>query len=124
MKLSEEEARRIADSLNYRHDGLIIAVAQEYISGKVLMVAHMNKEAVIKTLTTGVVHYWSKSRRKLWMKGESSGHVQYLVRFYIDCDRDTILLIVRQVGHACHEGFKSCFHYTMRGVEENGPRFD
>ncbi len=122
--MSREEAEKVANSLNYRHDGLVIAVAQEYLSGKVLMVAHMNKEAVIKTLTTGIVHYWSKSRKKLWMKGESSGHVQYLVRFYIDCDRDTLLLVVRQVGYACHEGFKSCFHYTAHGVDENGPRFD
>lgn len=110
MRLSQEEAERIADSLWYRHaDDTVIAVAQDHETRDVLMVASMNKEAVIKTLTTGMVHYWSLSRKKLWLKGETSGHYQYLVGFRIDCDRDAVLLLVHQIGNACHLGTRSCF---------------
>ncbi len=129
MRLSEERAREIAESLNYRWpDQTVVAVAQEYQSGKVLMVASMNKEAVIKTLTTGIVHYWSKSRKEIWLKGATSGQVQILMKFYVDCDRDSVLLIVKQaLLRACHEGYHSCFHYkvTENGieVEEEGPKF-
>ena len=115
MRLSEEKAKEIAERLNYRWpDSTVVAVAQEYKSGKVLMVASMNKEAVIKTLTTGVVHYWSKSRKELWVKGATSGHVQVLEKFYYDCDSDSVLLVVRQASLiACHEGYRSCFHYKV-----------
>ncbi len=110
LRLSEEEARRIADSLWYRHaDNTVIAVTQDYETKDVLMVASMNREAVIKTLTTGMVHYWSLSRKKLWLKGETSGHYQYLVSFRVDCDGDAVLLLVYQVGNACHLGTRSCF---------------
>ncbi len=110
LKLSPEEASKIADSLWYRHTGgTIVAVAQDYLTKDVLMVANMNREAVFKTLTTGMVHYWSLSRRRLWLKGETSGHYQYLIDFRIDCDGDAILLKVYQVGNACHLGTRSCF---------------
>ena len=123
MRVSEERAREIAERLNYRWpDETVVAVAQEYKSGKVLMVASMNKEAVIKTLTTGIVHYWSKSRKQLWVKGATSGHVQVLEKFYYDCDADSVLLVVRQASLiACHEGYRSCFHYK---VEEGGVKVE
>lgn len=110
LRLSEDEARKIADSLWYRHtDNTVIAVVQDYETKDVLMVASMNRDAVIKTLTTGMVHYWSLSRKKLWLKGETSGHYQYLIGFRVDCDRDAVLLLVYQVGNACHLGTRSCF---------------
>ncbi len=110
MILPYRRAVEIADSLWYRHaDGTVIAVAQDHSSGDVLMVAHMNREAVIRTLTTGMVHYWSTTRKSIWLKGETSGHYQYLVDFIPDCDRDAVLLKVVQVGAACHLGTRSCF---------------
>jgi len=110
MRLSMEDALRVAESLWYRHtDNTVIAVAQDWQSKDVLMVASMNKEAVVKTLTTGMVHYWSLSRKRLWLKGETSGHYQYLVDFRVDCDGDALLLKVYQIGNACHLGTRSCF---------------
>jgi len=121
IRYDETAAKRIASELNYRWpDETVVAVVQEYQSGKVLMVASMNKEAVIKTLTTGVAHYWSKSRKELWLKGATSGHVQVVEGFYVDCDKDSVLLVVRQASLiACHEGFHSCFHYkpSEKGFE-------
>ncbi|MFP3240378.1 MAG: phosphoribosyl-AMP cyclohydrolase, partial [Caldivirga sp.] len=85
MRLSIEDALKVAESLWYRHtDNTVIAVAQDWRSKDVLMVASMNKDAVVKTLTTGMVHYWSLSRKRLWLKGETSGHYQYLVDFRVD----------------------------------------
>ena len=111
MRLSREEAERLAEKLWYRNvDGTIIAVVQDAETREVLMVAYMNREAFIKTLTTGRMHYWSLTRKRLWMKGESSGNIQELVEAYIDCDGDAALFLVKQHGVACHEGFKSCFH--------------
>jgi phosphoribosyl-AMP cyclohydrolase len=89
--------------------GLITAVAQDYRTEKILMVAYMNKEAIEKTIATGNVHYYSTSRKKLWMKGEHSGNVQRVREIYLDCDGDAILLTVEQNGGACHEGYRSCF---------------
>ncbi len=110
MVLTLEEAEKIANTLNYRHrDNTVIAVVQDVETSQVLMVAFMNREAVIKTLTTGLAHYWSTSRRKLWLKGETSGNYQYVVEFRIDCDRDAVLLKVKQIGFACHLGYRSCF---------------
>lgn len=114
MKLKMEDAEKIADKACFRFDGLIIAVAQDAYTGEVLMVAFMNREALIKTLTTGLAHYWSISRDRLWMKGETSGNVQRVLGIVFDCDYDTILLRVEQVGVACHEGFKSCFHNIVQ----------
>lgn len=111
-----EEALRLADTLNYKHNGgFIVAVAQDIDTGEVLMVAFMNKEAFVKTLTTGLAHYWSLSRGKLWRKGEESGHVQFVKEVYVDCDHDSVLLKIDQIGYACHEGYRSCFHNKVYG---------
>lgn len=89
--------------------GLVPAIAQDAASGEVLMMAWMNAESLEKTLSTGQVHYWSRSRASLWRKGETSGHTQTLKELYIDCDGDTILLKIEQVGPACHTGAPGCF---------------
>jgi phosphoribosyl-AMP cyclohydrolase len=90
-------------------DTLVTAIAQDMATGKVLMVAHMNQAAWEQTLATGQAMYYSRSRRRLWKKGEHSGHVQRVREIYIDCDGDAVLLKVEQVGAACHEGYESCF---------------
>ena len=96
-------------------DGLIPAVIQDWQTGEVLMVGFMNEEAWERTLATGRVHYYSRTRQKLWCKGETSGHVQQVKEVYLDCDDDTVLLKVEQVGGAtCHTGFRSCFHKQIR----------
>lgn len=92
-----------------RGDGLLPAIAQDAATGEVLMMAYMNAESYAETLATRRAVYYSRSRRKLWRKGEESGHVQHVRAVFVDCDRDTILLSVEQVGAACHEGYKSCF---------------
>ena len=105
-------------TLNYDARGLIPAIAQDATSGEVLMMAWMNAEAVARTLETGRVTYWSRSRQSFWIKGESSGHVQHLVDFRVDCDRDCLLAMVRQEGPACHTNRRSCFYTAVRdGVE-------
>jgi phosphoribosyl-AMP cyclohydrolase len=114
MKLRIEDAEKIADKLRFRFGGLIVAVAQDAFTNEVLMVAFMNREAFVKTLTTGLAHYWSISRGELWMKGETSGNVQKIVDIVLDCDYDTVLLKVEQIGVACHEGFRSCFHNKLQ----------
>jgi len=99
--------------LNFRHningEELIIAIAQDHETNEVLMVAYMNREALDKTLNLGKVHYWSTSRGKIWLKGESSGHLQIVKEMFVDCDADAVLIKVKQVGGACHEGYFSCF---------------
>lgn len=105
-------------SLRYDARGLVPAVAQDHASGEVLMLAWMNAEAVARTLATGRVTYWSRSRQSFWVKGESSGHVQRLVELRIDCDRDCLLVLVEQTGPACHTGRRSCFFTAIRGEEE------
>lgn len=109
MKLKHQEAGYIARQLNYRYNGLILAIAQDVDTSEVLMMAHMDAEAVKKTLTTGLAHYFSLERRKIWLKGELSGHYQRIKEVRIDCDGDAILLKVKQVVGACHLGYKSCF---------------
>lgn len=94
---------------------LIPAVSQDWKTGEVLMLAYMNDEALQKTRETGVAHYWSRSRKKLWLKGESSGHIQRIKEIRVDCDQDAILLLVEQVGGACHTGYRSCFYRTIDG---------
>ncbi|MDM7912380.1 MAG: phosphoribosyl-AMP cyclohydrolase, partial [Methanotrichaceae archaeon] len=96
-------------------EGLIPAVAQDWKTGEVLMLAYMNNEALQKTRETGIAHYWSRSRNKLWLKGESSGHVQRIKEIRMDCDEDAILLLVEQEGGACHTGYRSCFYRTIDG---------
>ncbi len=105
-------------SLKYDEKGLIPAIAQDAESGQVLMMAWMNAESVARTLQTGRVTYWSRSRASFWVKGESSGHVQDLVELRVDCDRDCLLALVRQTGPACHTNRRSCFYTAIRGGDE------
>ena len=99
-------------------DGLVPAIAQDYRSGEVLMLAFMNEEAWRKTLDTGIAHYWSRSRKQLWKKGESSGNIQEVREIRVDCDRDCVLIKVHQVGEAaCHTGYRSCFFNLIRDGE-------
>jgi phosphoribosyl-AMP cyclohydrolase len=105
-----EEAWKIARSLNYRHiEGTVVAVAQDAESREVLMVGYMDPVAVVLTLTTGLAHYYSTSRRRVWLKGETSGHFQVVREFRTDCDGDAVVIKVYQVGVACHLGTWSCF---------------
>jgi len=97
----------------FNADGLIAAIAQDAATGEVLMLAWMNAEALKLTLETGRVTYWSRSRRALWTKGETSGHAQRLIEARIDCDQDAILLRIEQTGAACHTGARSCFYRTV-----------
>jgi phosphoribosyl-AMP cyclohydrolase len=105
-------------SLRYDTNGLIPAIAQDHLSGEVLMMAWMNAEAVARTLRTRSVTYWSRSRQAFWVKGESSGHIQRLVDFRVDCDRDCLLLLVDQTGPACHTNRRSCFYTAVRDGAE------
>ena len=107
-----------AQSLTYNAQGLIPAIAQDEASGEVLMMAWMNAEAVEKTPETRRVTYWSRSRNDFWIKGETSGHTQELVDFRVDCDRDALLLIIRQVGPACHTNRRTCFYTAVSDGEE------
>ena len=101
-----------------KQDGLVPVVVQDAADGAVLMLAYMNREAFDKTLETGTATFWSRSRKKLWLKGESSGNVQKVRELAIDCDSDTVLLKVEQVGGAaCHEGYRSCFFRRVDGDE-------
>ena len=95
--------------------GLIPAIIQEQKTGRVLMMAWMNRSSLEKTISTGKTHFWSRSRKKFWMKGESSGHTQAVKDIAFDCDGDTILIQVEQIGAACHEGYKSCFFRSVDG---------
>ena len=101
-------------ALRFDDAGLVPAIAQQVGTGEVWMMAWMNRDAVIETVTTGRVCYWSRSRRALWRKGESSGQVQLLTELSIDCDGDTLLLTVDQTGVACHTGRRSCFYRAWR----------
>ena len=104
------------ENVKWTSDGLVPAIAQEEHSGRVLMVAWMNREALGKTVATGEAHYWSRSRRKLWHKGEESGHVQKVKSIRLDCDEDVVLLEVEQLGGiACHTGRHSCFFRRLEG---------
>jgi phosphoribosyl-AMP cyclohydrolase len=94
--------------------GLVPAIAQQHDTGEVLMMAWMNQEAVLETLATGRVCYWSRSRNRLWRKGETSNQVQRLIEMRLDCDGDTLLLLVDQAGVACHTGRRSCFYRAVR----------
>ena len=110
----DETIDQVLSDLTFTEGGLIPAVAQQHDSGEVLMMAWMNKDAIAATLREGRAIYWSRSRGKLWRKGESSGQVQDLVEFRWDCDNDTILLQVNQTGVACHTGRRSCFYQAVR----------
>ncbi len=104
----------VVGAIAFNADGLVAAIAQQYDSGEVLMMAWMNRDAVAETLSTGRVCYWSRTRGKLWRKGETSGQVQVLKDFRWDCDADTVLVQVDQEGVACHTGRRSCFFNAVR----------
>src|SRR5262245_48538653 len=108
------------DQLKFTTDGLIPAIIQDFGTKRVLMMAWMNRASLEKTIATGRTHFWSRSRQKFWMKGETSGHIQTVKDVAFDCDGDTLLIQVEQIGAACHEGFRSCF---FRSIEENGESF-
>jgi phosphoribosyl-AMP cyclohydrolase len=102
------------EQVKWADDGLVAAIAQDVASGKVLTLAWMNREALTRTAATGEAHYWSRSRRQLWRKGETSGHVQKVRELRLDCDSDAILLLVEQVGGiACHTGRERCFFQRL-----------
>jgi phosphoribosyl-ATP pyrophosphohydrolase/phosphoribosyl-AMP cyclohydrolase len=103
--------------LRFDATGLIPAVVQEAETGELLMVAWMNREAVARTLATGLTHFWSRSRQTLWRKGETSGHAQHVRRIYADCDGDTLLVQVHQDGVACHTGNRTCFFQRLRDAD-------
>ena len=98
------------EGLKYDDNGLIPAIIQDHATGEVLMMAWMNKTSLAKTVETGQTHFFSRSRNKLWLKGESSGHVQNVKSIATDCDKDCLLIRVEQVGAACHDGYYSCFY--------------
>jgi phosphoribosyl-AMP cyclohydrolase len=107
----------VYDNLKFDANGLIPTIIQEKKTGRVLMMAWMNRASLEKTIETGKTHFWSRSRQKFWMKGESSGHTQAVQDISFDCDGDTLLIQVEQTGAACHEGYHSCF---FRSVQDAG----
>ena len=111
------------ENVKFDKNGLICAIAQDYETGEVLMQAYMNAEALDATLKTGYAHYYSRSRQKLWKKGEESGHTQKVVSAAFDCDRDCILLQIEQTGAACHTGERSCFHGPVVTSAQGGLTF-
>jgi len=112
--MKEEQIDKFISMLKFDSNGLIPAIIQDYKTGKVLMLAYMNKEAVYKTLLTKKTHFFSRSRKKLWMKGEQSGNYQLVKSIYLDCDNDCLLIKVRQIGTAsCHTGYRSCFYRKL-----------
>jgi len=115
---------KILDELKYDSNGLIPAIIQEQGTGRVLMMAWMNKDSLAETIKCKKTCFWSRSRQKYWVKGESSGHVQHVKSIAFDCDKDCLLIEVEQIGAACHEGYKSCFFRTITGddVKVTEPR--
>src|SRR5688572_23880117 len=109
------------DKLKFTSDGLIPAIVQEQSTGRVLMMAWMNRASLEKTIETGKTHFWSRSRQEIWRKREESGHAQAVCDVAFDCDGDTLLIKVEQDGAACHEGYQSCF---FRSVQERGAAFN
>ena len=111
------DAPALLDEIRFDAHGLVPAIAQQHDTGEVLMLAWMSREAVAETLASGRVCYWSRSREALWRKGETSGQVQTLVELRVDCDADTLLLLVDQTGVACHTGRRSCFYRAVQDGE-------
>ena len=104
----------LLEKIDFNADGLVTAIAQQHDTGEILMLAWMNRDSILETLRTGQVCYFSRSRQKLWRKGESSGQVQKLVELRLDCDGDALLLLVDQTGVACHTGRRNCFYLAWR----------
>ncbi len=103
----------ILDEIKFDRQGLVPAIIQDHISQQVLMLGYMDREALEKTITTGQTHFFSRSRGRLWKKGESSGHIQEVKEIYFDCDQDTLLIKVDQKVAACHQGYRSCFYRKL-----------
>jgi phosphoribosyl-AMP cyclohydrolase len=119
--MERTKAQRTWDSLRKAADGLVPAVAVDGADGPVLMVAYQDREAFLATMETGWMHYHSRSRGTLWKKGETSGHLQRVLRVLVDCDADTLLFEIEQAGAACHTGARTCFHRELdQLVEESG----
>ena len=112
--MTPETTDALLAAISFNQDGLVPAIAQQHDTGEVLMMAWMNREAVLETLASGRVCYFSRSRNRLWRKGETSGQLQHLHEFRVDCDGDTLLLLVRQEGVACHTGHRNCFFRAVR----------
>ena len=112
-KFGEEEIRKTVERMDFEKLGGIIPAVTIDENGMVLMLAFMNREALVKTMQTGSMHYWSRSRQKLWMKGEESGHRQFVLGAYVDCDNDSVLFKVHQIGPACHTGGATCFSEAL-----------
>jgi phosphoribosyl-AMP cyclohydrolase len=123
------QTKTMISQFKYNADGLIPAIVQDASSKRVLMMAWMNEQSIRMTLEKGTMCYWSRSRKKLWLKGETSGHVQRVRQWFVDCDKDTLLFEVEQTGGACHTGFESCFFQELdttglpKPIEEQ-PLFD
>ena len=110
----ESNSKSFLKKLSFDKNGLIPAIAQDWLDGAVLMMAWMNLESIQKTLDTGLIHYWSRSRNQLWKKGETSGHLQFLKGIRFDCDSDVLLLTIEQKGSvSCHTGARSCFYQSI-----------
>ena len=107
----------LLERVSFNNEGLLPVIVQDINGGEVLMMAWMDKEALRKTITSGKAYFWSRSRKKLWLKGESSGHYQLVREMWIDCDEDTLLIKVEQIKAACHKGYKSCF---FRKINKEG----
>lgn len=118
--MSRDEVEKILSRLRFRYEqGTVIAVVQDIDTKDVLMVGHMNREAVEKTLATGLLHLWSISRKKLWLKGETSGNYMRVVKILVDCDEDSLVVLVKPMGPACHTGNRSCFYRGIRDLLTN-----
>ncbi len=107
----------LLERVSFNKEGLLPVIVQDINIGEVLMMAWMDREALKKTITSGKAYFWSRSRKKLWLKGESSGHYQLVREMWIDCDEDTLLIKVEQIKAACHKGYKSCF---FRKISKEG----
>lgn len=115
----------LLSQLKYDANGLIPAIAQDFETGEILMMAYMNRESLQKTLETKIATYWSRSRAKLWVKGESSGHTQEVKDIWLDCDKDCVLIKIKQNVAACHVGYRSCFFNHLKSdgsLEEIGEK--
>lgn len=111
------------DKIKYDENGLVPVIVQDAVNGQVLMFAYANMESLQKTLETKRTHFWSRSRKRLWNKGEESGNVQEVKDMFFDCDSDTVLVLVEQTGVACHTGRRSCFFTSVDGSEKSAPAF-
>ena len=107
----------LLEKVSFNNEGLLPVIVQDINRGEVLMMAWMDREALRKTITSGKAYFWSRSRKKLWLKGESSGHYQLVREMWIDCDEDTLLIKVEQIKAACHKGYRSCF---FRKINKEG----